>query len=432
MPQVPSAHVFIDANMAMHFKRPDQIDWCTLVNANEVVLVAAPILLRELEQQKVTNGSSKLKGRAANYIKWLHPFVLHPEIEIRTGVKWLFLPDEPQLDFAAERLSQTIADDHFIASVLHYTRHSSVCAFVATADLGLEVKLRSRGIGVLELSDDLRLPAEPDPLELENKNLKRQIARIEARMPRLSVVFEGGAEDHALSLRDPSATSVTSLDQIRSDNPCMHRPQDGAAGAFADIQRLTQQFGISAERVDKYNEEREQYLRKYQDYLDRHAAWSETLCLHHQVKLVIANDGTAPALNIDLELFFPDGIWPVEEDNLLKEPKAPEVPRRPQGIMDIHGLRGADYLSRLITPDLHSMINPDYDGVPIIGRDKNSVRISYSNLKHGFSFTSDELIFRFVDAAAVRAFSVKYRLSADELPDAVEGQLHFRIDGSNA
>ena len=69
MPRSTTAHVFIDANTALHFKRPDQIDWRTLANANEVVLVAAPVLLRELEQQKVINGSSKLKDRAADYTR---------------------------------------------------------------------------------------------------------------------------------------------------------------------------------------------------------------------------------------------------------------------------------------------------------------------------------------------------------------------------
>ena len=438
MPRGTTAHVFIDANTALHFKRPDQIDWRTLADANEVALVAAPILLRELEEQKVINGSLKLKNRAADYIKWLHPFVHHSETEVRAGVRWWFLPDEPQLDFAAERLSQTIADDHLIASVLHYTRQSGVSALVATADLGLEIKLRSRGIGILELPDDLRLPAESDPVELENRNLRRQIARFEARMPKLSVVFEGGTQHHALSLRDPNANSVTSLDQIREDNPYMYgtqtvaRPQDRVGAAFAEFQRLTQQFGVSAERADKYNGELEQYFDQYQHYLDHHAAWRETFGLHHLIKLVIANDGTAPASNIDLDLYFPDGTRPVDEDDIPKEPEAPKAPKRPQGIIEMRGLGGSDYLSPLTTPNLHDMINPNYDGQPIVGKDGESVRIGYLTLKHGFSVTSDGLIFRFADAAAVRAFSIEYRLSADELPDALEGQLHFRIDGTEA
>ena len=238
MPRSTTAHVFIDANTALHFKRPDQIDWRTLANANEVVLVAAPVLLRELEEQKVINGSSKLKGRAANYIKWLHQFVRHPETEVRAGVRWWFLPDEPQLDFAAERLSQTIADDHLIASVLHYTRQSGVSVLVATADLGLEVKLRSRGIGVLELPDDLRLPTEPDPIELENRNLRRQIARFEARMPKLSVVFEGSAQHHALSLRDPNAKFINVSGSNSRGQRLYARDKDGSPSTGQGWRRI--------------------------------------------------------------------------------------------------------------------------------------------------------------------------------------------------
>lgn len=435
-----TTYVFLDTNTALHFKRPDQIDWRTLANANEVVLVAAPVLLRELEQQKFINGSSKLRVRAAEYINWLHQFVRQPETEVRADVRWLFMPDEPQLDFTAEGLSQTIADDHLIASVLHYIRQSDASVLVATADLGLQVKLRPRKIDVLELPDDLRLPVEPDPAELENRELRRQIARFEARMPKLSVEFEGGAQHHALSLRDPNANSITSLDQIRMDNPYMHgtkpvaRQQDRGDDALADFLRhLTQQLGVLAEQADKYNEELEQYFNQYQRYLDRHAAWRETLSLHHRVKLVIVNDGTAPASNIDLDLVFPDGTQPVDGNDIPKEPEAPQAPKRLQdfGIVDFRYLGDYDYPS-LMTQNLHQMTNPNYDGQPIVDKDGDSVRIGYSTLKHGFRVTSENLMFRFSDAEAIRSFSVEFHLSADELPDAVVGQLHFRIDGTEA
>ena len=438
MPRSTTVRVFIDANTALHFRRPDQIDWRILAKANEVVLVAAPVLLRELEEQKVINGSSKLRRRAADYIKWLHQFVREPDTEVRAGVRWSFLADEPQLDFTAERLSQTITDDHLIASVLDYTRQSDVSVLVATADLGLEVKLRSRGIGILELPDELRLPAEPDPVELENRSLRQRIARFEARMPKLSVEFEGGAQNHALSLRDANANPVAPLNQIRADNPYMYgtktvaRPRDKVGAAFTDIQRLAQQVGVSAERADRYNEELKQYFDQYQCYFEDHAAWRESFSLHHLVKVVISNDGTAPASNIDLDLFFPDGTRPVDEEDIPNEPKAPEAPKRPQGIIDFRDFSGAGYLAPLMTPSLDDMLNRNYDGQPIVGEDGTSLRIGYSTLKHGFSVSSDGLLFRFADAASVRAFSVEYRLSADELPDAVEGQLHFRIDDTEA
>ena len=438
MANLPVAYVFVDANAALHFRRPDEIDWCTFVGANEVVLVGAPVLLRELENQKIVNVSRKLRQRAADYIKWLHPFVRTPEINVRVGVRWLFLPEEPDIDFSSERLSHTISDDHLIASVLHYTRQSKINTFVATADLGLEIKLRTRRINVLELSDDLRLPTERDPLERENRDLKRQLARIQARMPKLSVAFENSRQHHIISIRAADSFTVPSLAQVQADNPYMSRPKSvdrslqGVGAAFAEIQRLTQPLGMTSERMDAYDNELEVYFREYQDYLDCHAAWRDTLCLHHAIKCKILNDGTAPASNIDLDLFFPEGTFLVNDDDFPKEPDPPKVPRRPQGIVDIRGLQYPNHLKPLISPDFYDVINKNYDGVPIIGNDKDSVRVAYSSLKHGFDFTTDEIVFRFEEQGTVRAFNIGYRLSADELLDIVEGRLHIRIDDTDS
>ena len=436
MAPFPITHVFIDTNIALHFKRPDQIDWCTLANSKEVVLVGAPILLRELDNHKFGNRPTKLKDRAKSYIKWLHTFACNPETEVRAGVRWLFLPREPSIDFSEESLSPMVDDDHLIASVLHYTRLTSDHVFVATADLGLKVKLLARGIKVLDLPDDLRLPAELDPIKRENADLKKQIAHIQSRMPKLSIAFESGDQHHKLPLRDPDVFPVTPLplEQIQIDNPYMSRPtsatrrEDEIAMAFTDIFRLAQQFGVSPQRIGTYNEELEQYFRKYQDYLDCHAAWRETTCLHHLIKFVVTNDGTAPASNFDLDLFFPEGTQPVDDGKLPEQPKLPEAPRRPSSIPEFREFRGSDYLSSLVLPNLQNAVNKNYNGVPIIYEDENSVRIGYSSLKHKFSLTSDGLVFRFAKPAAVQAFSVEFRLSADELPDVIEGQLHFHID----
>jgi hypothetical protein len=89
-------HIFLDSNTALHFKRPDQIDWQELTNSNQVVLVAAPILHRELEQQKIHNPSRKLRERAGDYIKWLVQFVRDPDREVRPGTKWLFFLSSPR------------------------------------------------------------------------------------------------------------------------------------------------------------------------------------------------------------------------------------------------------------------------------------------------------------------------------------------------
>ena len=157
---------------------------------------------------------------------------------------------------------------------------------------------------MLELPGNLRLPPELDPLERENRDLKRQIARIEVRMPKLSVAFEGGAQHHLLSLRDPDTVTVTPLEQVRADNPYLlrqksiGRPHDRIGEAFADIRRLTLPLGVSADRMVAYDGELHRYFHTYENFLDRHTGWREAVCLHHLFKWVVANEAGQPHIKL--------------------------------------------------------------------------------------------------------------------------------------
>ncbi len=430
-------HVFIDTNIALHYQRPDEIDWRTLTESKNIILVGAPILLRELENKKIINSSKKLKDRAKNYISWLHKFLYDTEAEVRTGVKWLFLPNEPNIDFHREGLSSEVADDHLIASVLDFINQPGTHVLVATADLGLRVKLLARNIKVLDLPDSLRLPEEADPLTRENEELKKQIEHYESRMPKLSVAFESGDQHHQLQIRDPDVLPLPPpLEQIQKDHPYIWRPglsarykEGAAAAASVDTDRLAQLFRPSTERIDAYNSELERYFQEYQDFLGHHAAWRQTMCLHYSVKFVVSNEGTASASNFDLELFSPKDVWLVNDGELPDQPKPPEAPRHPGSIP---AFQEYSHLSPLMPVFPRDHIAKNYDGVPIISDDHNSACIWYPRLKHGFSHTSEELVFRFTSAEVAQAFSIDYRLSAEELPNLIEGKLHFKVCPTNS
>lgn len=59
-----TAHVFIDTNVALHYRRMDEIDWRQLTGADKVVIVITPVFFRELDKQKVTNKSEKIRDRS--------------------------------------------------------------------------------------------------------------------------------------------------------------------------------------------------------------------------------------------------------------------------------------------------------------------------------------------------------------------------------
>lgn len=427
MTKPATVSVFVDANTALHFKRPDQIDWLKLTGASEVVLIAAPVLLRELEEQKATNKSKKLRSRADKYIKWLHQFLLKPTNEVRQKVTWFFLPSEPRINFSDEHLNESIRDDQLIASVLDYSRNSEERLIVATDDIGLKSKLYHRGIDVLALPDDLRLPDEPDLIERENEELRNEITTLKARMPKLSIAFEGGVQHQELHVRDPKSYKVKSLAQIKGEYPFKSRSSERdlspSVSNFHDIEQ-----GIIDKHISTYNQQLREYFSDYQKYLDLLADWNEEICMYHTVKLVISNDGTAPASNVDVELYFPDGVVPVDDDNIPDEPKPPEAPEKNQGIF-ASPLPEIRPLNVLASSQIHqNWLTSHLSGMPDITLHENSICISYLKLKHGFSEISDPLIFRFVSRDAVGAFKISTRLSADEMPDAVDDNLHIRID----
>lgn len=91
-----------------------------ITGAKKCVLHIAPVLLRELEEQKVYNKSERLRERANAVVKWFAELADRPDpIELRPRVELVFIEHEPLVDFAGNRLSERTADDLLIASATY-------------------------------------------------------------------------------------------------------------------------------------------------------------------------------------------------------------------------------------------------------------------------------------------------------------------------
>ena len=398
-----------------------------------MVLVAPPILLRELEQQKVHNPSRRLRDRAGNYIKWLVEFVRSPEREVRKGVTWKFIPAEPQIDFTAHNLSTSVADDHLIASVIAYRAQIPGPIFVATSDIGLEVKLRHRHIEPLVLEEALRLPDEPDPQERELQNLRRQMAQ--RRVPALSLACDGGSSRHPIRrlelLTDPTAPSLAEM-QIshpvlldeKSTPPTGDDFWSKAARAAAHFQGMW----LSPERIRQYNDEREEFFRQYEKFLKKLLAWEAMDALTTEVKASIANEGTAPATDIDVIFRFPSDIVLMGADDLPTCPKPPVAPRRPdlKDFLRAHDLN-PDLLAGLGFPPAFPEHTNQLDQVELVNLMNQEAQFRIARIKHGFKHQLSPMFLRFPSLEAVRSFSATYTISASEMPESSVGELHFVV-----
>jgi hypothetical protein len=428
----PATHVFVDANTALHYRRPDQIDWCQLVDSSRVVLVAAPILHRELEYQKVHSPSRKIRSRANAYIKWLVKFVRNPEQEVRKATIWRFIPHEPQIDFHACNLSTAIADDHLIASVINYREQIDEPIFVATADIGLEIKLRHRQIAPLILEDELRLPEDPDPQAKELESLKRQLSQ--QRKPALSLLTN--TEEGRYTFADPTVTvipGVDSLEDVRLLHPKLavrHTsppPGEDLLSRMARVGSAFESMFFSPERIERYNRELDEFFEKYEAFYEKRSAWAARKILTVEASLTLSNAGTAPANDVDVIIQFPDDIALTTELNALREPKQPKPPKRPDPTDLLASTVYFDkaYVAALGRQSVFPQVPLPVVQTASVRVDRQAVRLWVKNVKHGFDFKFEPIFFQFSSTDAIRSFSAPYKILAADLPQPVVGEMHF-------
>ena len=418
-----TAHVFIDTNIALHFRKMDEIDWQQLTGADKVVVVISPVLVKELEKQKITNPSRKTRHRASETVKWLGSFNFKDNDSIRDGVFLHFIGHEPK-DFKSHSLSRDIADDNLIASALDYHLQHNLDqpVFIVTDDLGIKIKVAAReSIEIIKLSDEHRLKVEPDKLEAENTKLRQRVALLESRIPKLSVAFEGGLNKLERCFVKSTISAKSTMKDVLSPSQIRKKYLLKAEDVSAEekrpeprgtIEHLNAQLGSPTYQ----NKMLEEYYESYDKYCADKVAYEEKISLYFWLQLVISNTGTAPASEIDLYLYLPEGVKAV--DDLPAKPKCPSPPgeRKYDPMIDWH-LRNYAHLT-----SAHSANSNN--GKPRIEDGGSVLRISVDNLKHGFERKCNDITLRFQDWQSLKSFEIKFSISANEIPVETEGKLH--------
>jgi len=185
--------VFPDTNLFLHYRAINEIDWCALVKAHPLEIKIAPVVTRELEEQRVVHQVRRIRDRAASAIKLLQTYL--QKNQVRDGVTLEFLVNEPTPDYAvAKNLNLVVADDRLIGTYLQYREaNPNVRCIIVTNDFPLTVKFTHRQIEFISLDESLLLPSEPDPLEKRNKQLEAEVLRYKTREPDLAIKFADGA-----------------------------------------------------------------------------------------------------------------------------------------------------------------------------------------------------------------------------------------------
>jgi hypothetical protein len=375
-------HVFLDTNTLLHYRRPDQIDWCAFLGADAVMLVVTPALIDELEAQKAyANRSRKLKDRANASIKWIAQYIECEEpVELRPGVKLLFVRESPMIDFAAHRLSRMVADDQLIASALQFRQETGAHIVFVSNDTGLRLKLQPRGLKGTAPPEDARLPEEMDDAEKEMAELRRELARHQSRRPKLFLTFQDGRE-------------FGRIRTIRTKLPKVVKASE---------------LVLPAHTLAAHSSE------SVADYARKLTIWKDEIELLSPCELQIGNSGTAEATDIAIDFTFTKFVKALSQDDFPKQPKRPRSP------FDFD----VDFSN---IPNLRSIMEPRPAGKPYISKE-GSLSFRIPQLVHNRTLKLHCFWWKFSASLSIQNFSAEYSITCVEAIDPISGTLNFVLE----
>jgi len=429
------AAIFFDTNIALHYQRLDQIDWAGVTGHKYAEIVVSSVVLSELDKHKTDNFSKKLRKRAAEYSAWLLEKFSNPSLNRNVGL--IFRPNEPMLDFVQHQLDGTILDDRLIATVIEYAdEFPERPVVVITADLGLILKLKMRGISVSSLPDKFRLAEEPDADEAELKNLRSQLARYANRMPRLALSFEGGEpvlEVAASNFIPKESFIAAKMAAMKAKHPLMMQ-SEGTLPSLSGLNGLSKGIsvsvgqaisGLSHSQQSLYNSRLERYYAEFENYLEDVYDYSVRNSVQVALPLTLSNlEGSAPATGIDVILKSPEGT--IFINARTNRPTAPTVPEKPSSPFDMSFDRHAAFIPPRL-PDLRQMMRENASDQPRLTLSDNSAQFFVPSLKHK---QTTALLPIFLDFGAVenlRGITLSFEIHAHEILDPVHQQLHLKI-----
>ncbi|WP_024512459.1 PIN domain-containing protein [Bradyrhizobium sp. ARR65] len=373
-------YVVLDTNTLLHYRRPDRLEWGAYFAGEEVILVITPPLIHELEQQKLANRSARLRRRANEIIQWLNGYLEKAEpIYVSERVRLHFYDESPRINFAAHRLSDAVPDDILIATTLQFREQMNVDVTLFTNDTGLRMKLRSRSIPAIKPRDEDRLADEPDETEIELERTRKELQRLQSRLPHLQLSFE----DHTNFL-------VVELPDIQEEP--------------APKVRTAWYFGHSEEAISEYDKEYQAYLAEFQLWRSREQR--QFLC-----QLVLRNTGSAEATNVSMDISFPEGVVPLKSGA-----KRPKPPRHPIDLAVTHFDPG-ELLAHV--PERPSPLQP------IIDATSRTVRWNIPSVVHNRTWELRPFLVRF--ESDPRGFQARITIGCVETIELFAGHLNFKI-----
>jgi hypothetical protein len=434
--------VFLDTMIYLHFKSVEEIDWPTLVGADEVRILIPRITTTELDKHKDSHPKAKVRDRARRMLRLFETTVGTGRHELRKGVTLERFTRRPRFDLATYDLDSGRNDDQLIAAVLEFKLgEPSADVIIVSDDSTARMTARDVGLAAIELPQNHKIRHEPDELEEENRKLREELNRYKNAIPRLSLRFSQPEPGNLIHVRLPPALSrdnyiQNEIAKLEAKYPVLTPKLPDLSGKGFDISLLAG-LGTPPHEYDRYNSERQPYFDAYAQYLRDTWEIQVKKTLTFPVVLELANEVTAVATDVDVFVYFPGGMEVLEQseldERLERMPNPPRPPQRPRTSEQILRESFSSSVYSPYVPDFSFMRHIESREVPNVRRPSIEETGSYDviwnirRVKHKQVESLHPLAVVFESFESAQSFKIEYVLHAANLPSEVDGQLNVVV-----
>lgn len=413
-------YLFLDTNILLHFKPIDQINWTALVGG-EYRIVIAPMVIDELDKKKydqrgkIANKAKRLLSDFEKALERNDEKILFPYISVSST------------DFETHSLQPQQQDDHLILSLYNFSKRQvdDDCRLV-TNDTGPKFKAKRLGLALQVLPAEYLLPPEVDETAKENVELKKEIQRLNHRVPKVKLTFADDNEKTAfrlpLSMPDLQSYLKPKILLNHHQHKLMpEREKDPFKNPAILIETVSQaRNSLNSYYIEKYNKSLIEYRTHFEEYLTE--LYKEELRNSLSIALTfkLSSIGNTPAEDLDVIFEFPKDVIIIEEKNLPASPKEPEVPE----LDDFNAISLAAAIGPFNFKSTEKLSLRDLGESEIIKGDPQKVKFHLEQLKHGQDSKLRKLFIQFPDSASIRNFSICYKIQISNLTTEIEGKLN--------
>lgn len=159
------------------------------------------------------------------------------------------------------------------------------------------------------------------------------------------------------------------------------------------ISLSSSQLYIPSSEYQRYNKELDEFFVRHERSLREQNGFDNLVNRSVRESLVISNTGSAPAIDVDVWIHFPDGFVLLEESDFPRRPHLPSLPVNPQtrgqmlaDRMDISTLNLRLHFNKTVGPVSHFQV-----------KETNSFEVTehVDRLKHGYKRRLPDLLLCF-------------------------------------